>query len=81
MIARAARRYLRLGCAFALGFLDGWRQPIELSTSRNVGFLMGQEGDGVRDAQDRGVNVGQVVRAGRRSQAWREGWWPRPVRK
>lgn len=78
MIALTVRRYLRLGRAVAIGFADGWSQPIELSTSTNVEHLVDPASpeEDVFDLQDRGINLGQIARAGRKSQAWRERWWP-----
>lgn len=60
--------------AWVLGIRDGWAQPLDLSTSRNTDHL-----GCVQESQDRGINLGQMLRAGRRSQAWREGYrkvWP-----
>ena len=66
--------------AWALGIRDGWQQPLDLSTSANVEHLFGRKGeDGALEAQDRGINLGQLLRAGRKSQAAREHWfrvWP-----
>lgn len=75
---RTLRRYRALAHAFAIGVRDGWEQPLELRSSRNVEFLMGAtspESD-VMDVQDKGINIGQALRAGRHAQSWRERWWP-----
>jgi hypothetical protein len=56
--------------AWTLGIRDGWNQPIVLSTSTNVDHL----GD-VQESLDRGINLGQLLRAGHRSQAARLGYW------
>ena len=63
--------------AWAYGVRDGWQQPHDLSSSRNVEHLFAKDGDedGILSAQDRGINLGQILRAGRRSQAARERWW------
>lgn len=65
--------------AWALGVRDGWRQPLDLSTSTNVDHLNDDHLNDVQDSQDRGINLGQLLRAGHRSQAARERWfrvWP-----
>lgn len=50
--------------AFAYGVRDGWQQPHEVSISRNVEHL--DDGTGtVYDDQDRGINLGQMLRAPR----------------
>lgn len=51
------------------GLTDGWREPYYLSTSTSVP-------DEHQELLDRAINVGQLVRAGRRSQPWIENWWP-----
>lgn len=60
--------------ALALGFGDGWRQPYDLSTSTNVDHLIAPDAteDTVTEWLDRGINLGQVARAGMRSQAYVE---------
>lgn len=62
-------------CAVA-GFLDGWRQPYDLSTSTNVETLIGDYSWQAQEVLDSAINVGQLARAGRRSQTWVEGYWP-----
>lgn len=59
--------------AFGYGLQDGWQQPYELSSNRNTDHLGGWQ---IREVGDRGINVGQLVRAGVRSQVWRERMWP-----
>lgn len=55
--------------AWVSGIADGWRQPYDLSTTLNVEHL--DDGTGrVFDALDRGANLGQLLRAGHRSQAF-----------
>ncbi|MBO0676818.1 hypothetical protein JRC04_05015 [Mycolicibacterium sp. S2-37] len=66
------RRIINNAKAFLLGFRDGWEQPEYLSTSRNVDHLYVEGGD-PWDWQDRGINVGQRVRAPRRYQRFEEG--------
>lgn len=56
--------------AFLLGIRDGWQQPHEVNYSANVEHLDTGRRD-VYEAQDAGINVGQILRAGRRSEAWR----------
>lgn len=48
--------------AFAYGVLDGWKQPHEVSSSRNVEHLDNGSGT-VYDDQDRGINLGQMLRS------------------
>lgn len=69
--------------AFFVGLGDGWRQPRYLNTSTNVDHLAKvvrpsfEDWDhSVYDYLDRGINIGQFLRAGRKSQAWQEGYWP-----
>jgi hypothetical protein len=65
--------------AFLLGINDGWHQPHHLSTSRNVEHLANQGGtDDVYNTQDMGINIGQLLRAGTKSEAWRLNYWPLP---
>lgn len=61
--------------AFAYGVNDGWHQPTYLSTSWNLDHLPGT-GDDLYNWQDRGINVGQFIRAGFKSEAWKLGYWP-----
>lgn len=65
----------RQGWAFLLGVRDGWREPHDLSTSTNVEHLDDEYGMG-QEWLDRGINIGQALRAGHRSQSWQEGFWP-----
>jgi hypothetical protein len=64
---------LRRITAWTLGIRDGWREPTDLSTSFNVDQLDDGYGS-AHEAHDRGINLGQLLRAGRQSQAHREGW-------
>ena len=60
------------------GLKDGWREPYDLSTSTNIDHL-DLEDERFLDyieLLDKAINVGQLLRAGRNSQPWREGWWP-----
>lgn len=80
-MSRRIRRARALLTAWMLGIRDGWEQPLDLSSSTNVDHL---DVDGVTfrycgdvtvyDALDAGINLGQILRAGRRSQAWVMGW-------
>lgn len=56
---------LRVNClkAFVLGVRDGWRQPYEVNSSRNVDHLHHDDNGNVFDNQDRGINLGQVLRS------------------
>lgn len=65
----------KLALAFIYGLQDGWRQPTYLSTSRNVDHLF-EGSDRIYEALDSGINIGQLLRAGTRSQTWNEGYWP-----
>lgn len=71
------RRALAAVAAVIYGIRDGWRQADYLHTSRNVEHLseFGRT-DEVYNWQDGGINIGQLLRAGRKSQAWRENYWP-----
>lgn len=61
--------------AFMLGIRDGWSQPVGLSSSYNVDHL--DDGKAaVHEWLDRGINIGQILRAGRKSEAWQERYWP-----
>jgi hypothetical protein len=51
------------------GLRDGWTQPTDLSTSTSVAWED-------QEMLDRAISVGQLFRAGVRSQTWREGYWP-----
>ena len=51
------------------GLRDGWAQPFDLSTSTSVP-------DEHQELLDRAINVGQLARAGRRSQTYQEKFWP-----
>ena len=55
--------------AWLYGIADGWNQPYGMSTSRNVDHL--DDGYGTAaEAHDRGANLGQLIRAGHRSEAF-----------
>lgn len=71
------RRVLALAAAFLHGVRDGWQQPHYLSTSRNMEHLevFGKTSE-VYNTQDGGINIGQLLHAGTKSQAWAEGYWP-----
>lgn len=56
--------------AYAYGIRDGFEQPYELGSSMNVEHLKGDQ----QEMLDRGVNLGQFLRAGRNSQSYREGF-------
>lgn len=72
-------RYL---VAYYWGFRDGWEQPYELAWSKNIEHLTSDRHDlmAVQEALDRGINMGQSLRGGRRSQADREGFVPFALR-
>lgn len=59
--------------AYVLGIRDGWEQPYNLSTSANVEHLGGWE---VQNTLDAGINLGQFLRAGVRSQSFTEYGYP-----
>jgi hypothetical protein len=48
--------------AYVTGIRDGWDQPRYLSTSWNVEHLCDGTND-PWDAQDRGINLGQLLRS------------------
>lgn len=54
------------------GFIDGWTQPRSLWWSTSVP-------DEYQETLDNAINWGQLLRAGRKSQAYREGYLPRRV--
>lgn len=60
--------------AWMLGIRDGWQQPHDLSTSTNVDHLDTARDGLVQESLDSGINLGQWLRAGHRSQAAREGY-------
>lgn len=65
--------------AFFYGLRDGWEQPYDVSSSRNVDHLVDVSKSTGTDAYewlDRGINVGQALRAGRKSQSYSERYWP-----
>ena len=54
-------RFTRLDLyAFYLGIKDGWTQPHELCSSRNIEYLEGYDYI-MQDNMDRGINLGQVL--------------------
>ena len=59
-----------------MGFSDGWSQPYDLSTSWNVSHIETLSEDTAQELLDRGINLGQLARAGIKSEAWKEGYWP-----
>lgn len=61
---------------FLLGLKDGWMQPHELNTSTNVDHLSTTplSGGELQNCLDWGVNWGQLLRAGKASQALQEGY-------
>ena len=76
--------------AFWAGLKDGWRQPYELSTSSNMLYLVNQVFGSdewveqawiLLEAVDKGASIGQFLRAGTKSESWREGYWPFEWRK
>lgn len=66
--------------AFCYGLRDGWEQPHEVNSSRNLDHLYdtypGAAEDDLLDIEDRGINVGQFLRAGRRAESYVNGYWP-----
>lgn len=51
------------------GLRDGWAEPTDLSTSTSVP-------DEHQELLDKAINIGQLIRAGRRSQTYAERFWP-----
>ena len=74
------RRALAKARAFLYGLRDGWEQPYVVNSSRNLDHLYdtypGSAEDDLLDVEDRGINVGQFLRAGRRSESYEQGYWP-----
>lgn len=60
---------------FWSGVRDGFRQPHDLTWSTNVDHVQGVRWD-PQEVLDGGINVGQFLRSGFRSQSWRERFWP-----
>lgn len=74
------------------GVQDGWEQPHELNLSRTIDDLIAddwraldQDWEAINEDwgtyatfQDYGANLGQVLRKGRKSQAWESGYQPLP---
>lgn len=69
--------------AFYWGFRDGWEQPYELVSSANIEHLTNDRYDLMRVQEwlDHGINVGQSLRAGSKSQADRERYVPFGLRR
>ena len=72
---------MKLVRAFLYGVRDGWQQPKYLNSSRNVDHLIpeGESGYGKRGVYewlDKGINIGQLIRAGWKSEAWEQKFWP-----
>jgi hypothetical protein len=65
----------RLVKALLVGFRDGWAQPYELGSSTNIDHWSVDWTD-VHEWLDRGINLGQLARAGRQSETYRERLWP-----
>ena len=59
-----------------MGFIDGWAQPHSLISSWNVSHIETLSEDTALTVLDRGINLGQLARAGTKSEAWQEGYWP-----
>lgn len=55
---------------YLLGVRDGWQQPHSLAWSTNVDHL----GDAAVETLDRGINLGQFLRAGVNSESFRRGY-------
>lgn len=68
---------------FWIGFRDGWAQPWELVWSRNIEHLTDEDYPlpAALEVLDRGINLGQSLRGGHRSQADREGLVPWGLRR
>lgn len=61
--------------AFGYGIIDGWQQPSELNSSRNVDHLCSDDTDStIFETLDQGINLGQFLRAGFRSESWLRGY-------
>lgn len=59
-----------------MGFSDGWSQPYSLNYSWTVSHIETLSENTAQELLDRGINLGQLARAGIKSEAWREGYWP-----
>lgn len=60
---------------FALGVQEGFRQPHSVGMTVSVDHLGTGRSDPY-EVLDRGINVGQFLRAGFTSEAWQERFWP-----
>lgn len=58
-----------------LGLVDGFQQPHEVGSSWNLDHLLDVLPDAY-NVHDGALSVGQFVRAGFGSEAWRERLWP-----
>lgn len=59
-----------------MGFTDGWAQPHSLNFSWNVSRIETLSENTAQELLDRGINLGQLARAGLKSETWQEGYWP-----
>lgn len=60
-------KYLK---AIISGIRDGWREPLALSSSENLDHLVGEDDRwDVRNVGDWGINLGQFLHAGTRSES------------
>lgn len=66
--------------AFAYGLRDGWQQPYNVDSSRNLDHLYetypGAAEDDLLDVQDKGINVGQFLRVGSKAESFQNRYWP-----
>lgn len=68
--------------AFLHGLSDGYAQPTDVTLSRNVDHLyLDDVAFTVYEWQDRGINIGQFLKAGKYSESYLEGMWPFRWRK
>jgi len=73
-------RFIAKTRAFAYGLRDGWEQPYDVGSSQNLDHLYetypGAAEDDLLDVQDKGINVGQFLRAGRKAESFENRYWP-----
>lgn len=63
----------RYAQAYLLGVLDGFAQPYFLTSSYNVDEFYDEDDKlDIQEIQDRGISLGQFLRAGYKSQASKE---------
>lgn len=65
--------FIALIKAYLIGVRDGWGSPHSLGMSTNIDHLLDDYWK-VLGVLDSGINLGQFLRAGFKSEAWEEGY-------